>query len=62
MFKNFRRTTQPTKIILHRNFISNAFTCEEDHEKAYNLVSMQPSTSILVRAVDNKTEIGRQQG
>ena len=28
MLKNFRRTTQPTKIFLHQNFISNAFTCE----------------------------------
>ena len=28
MLKNFRRTSQPTKIFLHRNFISNAFTCE----------------------------------
>ena len=27
------------KIFLHQNFISNAFTREEDREKAYDLVS-----------------------
>ena len=39
MLKIFRRTTQPMKIILHRNFISNTFTCK-DHEKTYDLVSI----------------------
>ena len=32
MLKNFRRMTQPTKIFLHRNFISNTFACEDDYE------------------------------
>ena len=53
--------TPPMKILLHRNFFSNTFTCEEDHEKGLRS-SEQLSRSILVRAVGNKTERGRQQG
>ena len=40
MLKTFRKMTQPTKIFLHQKFICNTFTCEEDHEKAYDLVSI----------------------
>ena len=59
MLKNFRRTTQPTKIFYMEVFLQ-FFYLRRRWQKGLRS-SEQPLRSILVKSVDVKTEKGKQQ-